>query len=584
MADARLEIEEAQHAAPAAEGVPLSEPRRHAQFAWISGVVLLAVVAAVFISRISRPQPLPETRLEIASSSFISAAAVSPDGRQIILAEAGERSPLSLRSLDTGVTRSLTGTDRAWAPFWSPDGQHLGFFTLGGNTLNVIDVESGSVQPLCEASIGDGTFGTWGPDGTILFSASHTPGNRIFRVSSKGGQPIPATAGLSPRFLPDGRHFLYYLQESGGVYVDDLNGSHPQHILDADSVADYTSGYLLFLRQHELLAQSFDVSRLKLLESPFLVAKQVRSFTVSAAGSILYDTASDDRAQFVRFDRSGKEIGPIGKPYPDFLATSLSPDGRRVANFRHDGNIWFLDVANGIFTKFAKGSWPVWSNDGTRVAFIDNDRGFGVRVRSVDREGGEEYLWPMMNQGAPTDWSRDGRYVLFNSFNTPGAKGNDLWALPLDANRKQNGAPIKLVVTDSAIEHNGQFSPNQKWIAYQSNDTGHFEIYIQPFLRTGERIQLSPNGGVQPRWSRDGKELFYVSLDSRLMAVRIQETPSGVERSLPIELFSIPRLRRVAQTFGFEYAPFPDAQQFVMNVTPLTTSPITLIMNWKPKP
>jgi serine/threonine protein kinase len=586
MADARLEIEEAQHAAPAAEGVPLSGSRRHERFAWISAVVFVAVVAAVLTSRISRPQSLlRETRLEIAApTTLVGTSAISPDGRNILFSvNSEERSPLYLRSLDSGVTRQLAGTEKTWAPFWSPDGKRLGFFTFGEHKLSTIDLESGSVQKLCEASTGNGTFGTWGPDGTILFSASLEDGDRIFRVSSNGGEPASVIAGLSPRFLPDGRHFLYYLQKSGGVYLGDLEGSPAQHILDADSAAGYASGHVLFLRQRELLAQSFDLARLKLVGNPFLVANRVGAFAASAAGSILYDRASDGRFQFVRFDRSGKEIGPVGDLYPKGDATSLSPDGRRIASFRQD-NIWLLDVARGVFTKFAQGVWPIWSSDGTRIAFIDNRRGFGVRVRSADGGGGEEYLWPLMYPGTPTDWSPDGRFLLFNSFNAEAAKGNDLWALPLDADGKRDGAPVPVVVTDTAIERNGQFSPNQKWIAYQSKESGRYEIYIQRFPGSGGHIQLSANGGVQPRWRRDGKEVFYVSPDSRLMVVRIQETPRGVEPGSPVALFTIPRLRLVEQSYGFEYAPFPDGQQFVMNLTQPTTEPLTLIMNWKGKP
>ena len=413
--------------------------------------------------------------------------------------------------------------------------------------------------------------------------------------------PSQATSHRYPQFLPDRQHFLYYVtgsSEARGIYVGQLDGSVPRRLLDADDAAVYaSSGQLLFVRQDTLFGQNFDPVHLTLNGEPFLVAQQlaqtalgnpnVAALSTSLAGPIVYRTGSSSgRRQFAWFDRSGKEIEKVGGPDNAF-GLSLSPDGRRVVMGRTvNGNtdVWLLEFARGILTRLtfdaALDSYPVWSPDGNRVVFQSGRKGTAdLYQKRVDNAASEEPLLSNPQSKLPYDLSADGRFLLYRSIESK--TGWDIWLLPMDGDRK----PFPVVQTEFE-ERDAQFSPDGKWIAYQSNESGRFEIYMQPFPGTGTKIQISTNGGAQVRWRPDGKELFYIALDERIMAVPIRTSSDGktIEAGTPLPLFGTHVGGAVQGIFRPQYMLSPDGQRFLMStVAEEAASPITVILNWHPE-
>ena len=413
----------------------------------------------------------------------------------------------------------------------------------------------------------------------------------------------PSEAGHSfPQFLPDGRHFLYYVRGSPdirGVYVGQLDGSGSRRLLDADSGAVYaSSGHLLFLRHGTLFAYTFNADRLELSGNPFPVAEQMATnggpsppaLTVSAAGPVAYRTGpSAEVRQFVWFDRSGTEMGKVGGPGGWFMGPSLSPDGRRVALFEAGANVdvWLLDVGRGGLSRFtsdpADDVWPVWSPDGKSIVFSSTrNNGLDLFRKPTGEAGNEQLLLITSSLTVANDWSRDGRFLLYTSFDRKALMS--LWALSLDGERK----PFKMVQSDFSTGW-GQFSPDGKWIAYASIESGRWEIYVQSFPGPGPTSLVSTGGGVMPRWRGDGKELFYIGLDDRLTAVpiRLASDVQAAETGTPVPLFTT-RVGGALQHTDINphYVVAPDGQRFLMNtvVEDASTSPITVILNWKAKP
>jgi eukaryotic-like serine/threonine-protein kinase len=602
LGDARLEIEEPRNASVVQ---PVS--RRAERFLWITALVAMTVIAAVLSLRAFRSQPIPEEmRLEIntPATSDPAALAISPDGQKIVFgAIVDGRSQLVLRSLDSVSTRPLAGTEGGLFPFWSPDSRFVGFFA--DSNLKRIDVTSGSVQTLATAPTGRG--GAWNRDGTIIFAPTAT--GPLFRIRATGGEPsavtrlnVPAQASHRyPQFLPDQRHFLYYATGSldvRGIYVGQLDGSETQRLLDADTAAAYaSSGQLLFVRQSSLFAQNFDPSRLTLSGDPFLVAQQVSqsglgnpnlgALSTSASGPIVFRSGSSSGQRlFEWFDRSGKEIRKVGD-LDSMYGPSLSPDGRRVAMSRTvNGNtdVWLLEFARGVLTRltFDSGidSYPIWSPDGKRIVFQTARNGTAdLYQKTFDNAANEEPLLSNPQSKLPYDWSADGRFLIYR--NIDAKTGWDLWVLPMAGDRK----PFSFVQTNFE-ERDAQFSPDGKWIAYQSNESGRFEIYMQPFPGGGTKIQISTNGGAQVRWRPDGKELFYIALDDRLMAVPIHINSDGkaIDAGAPAPLFATHVGGAVQIIYRPQYMVSPDGQRFLMStVSEEAASPITIMLNWRPE-
>ena len=610
----RLEIDDARD--EPRDAVPVGAPasRRYERIAWLTGVVLVSVVGAVVGVRwrpaaVSPATALREMYVQIAAPPTTEPAslALSPDGQTLTFAATSEgQSRLWLRPLNTGSPRVLPGTDGARFPFWSPDSRSVAFFADG--QLKRIDIDGGSSRTLTSAS--GAVSGAWGPGGVILISML---GNPIMRVSDRGGDRVAVTrlesgqgAHYTPQFLPDGRHFLFYAvggREPKGVFVGQLGDMEQRRLLDADFAAVYASqGYLLFMRQGKLLAQGFDPSLLALSGAPFPLAEQVAVSTnrlspavsTSGAGAIAYRTGATPKKQLTWFDRSGRELAHLHEPIDSTqLAPSLSPDGRQIALFREDsGNIdvWLVDTARGVPTRFTFDSAddvnPVWSPDGRRIAFSSNRSGVhDLYVRPANGTAGSETL--LIQNAQPksfSDWSPDGRLLLYQSVDPE--RGIDIMAVPFDSDGKPQGEPQAVVRTDFD-EHSGKVSPDGKWIAYVSIKTGRDEVYVEPLAhRAGAEIRISTDGGDQVRWRRDGKELFYVARDGRLMAVPLRWGANGetAEAGTPVPLFQ-------AHVSGMptgqtQYVVSSDGQRFLMNrlIDDIVTSPITMILNWKPQP
>jgi serine/threonine protein kinase len=602
--DARIEINEARSGSDL-DGEPRSNASGSRQ--WLPALTATVLIGAVIMWMVASRTVTapPEVRFEVTTPLTPDpvSLAVSPDGQQIaFVATSNERQQIWVRPLNSTLSRPLAGTDGGVYPFWSPDSRSIGFFNDG--KLKLIDIDGGLVRDLANAPNPLG--GAWNSDGTILFTQNFA--GPISRISAAGGDPTVVTriegqqsSHRFPRFLPDGRHFLYYVPGDAGargVYVGQLDGAATGRLLDADAAAVYASpGYLLFVRQGKLIAQKFDPGKLALSGNPFPVADQ--SLTVgdasssvglsaSAAGSIVYrgGQAGGLQRQFVWFDRSGKEIGKLAVDDASPQTPSLSPDGRRIALARTvNGNtdIWMLDLARGTLNRFtydaATDVAPVWSPDGQRVVFSSNRKGvFDLYQKSVTGTGGEDLVLATPQNKGASDWSPDGRFVLYRS---PGPSGFDLWAVPITGERK----PVPVVQTDFE-ERDGQFSPDGNWIAYQSNESGRIEIWVQSFPGPGGKSQVSTNGGAQVRWGHDGKELFYIALDGQLMSVPIHLTNNQtVEAETPVALFATHIGGAVQGPYPQYYVVSPDSKKFLMDtiVTEAGNSPITVILNWKPK-
>jgi Tol biopolymer transport system component/DNA-binding winged helix-turn-helix (wHTH) protein len=582
-------------------------PSPKTPWGWIGIVILLAIAAVPTLMnfRLETPPPTPEMRLAVISppTADPTSLAISPDGLKLVFVAISEgRSQLRLRSLETGAEQSLAGTDGALFPFWSPNSKSIGFFADG--SLKRADIDGGTPRVLAEASAGRG--GTWNKDDVILFTPG--AGGPIFKVSAMGDTPaepltqVSAGSNRHPRFLPDGRHFLYFSTGSGqerGVYVGDIKGTDPvKHLsLQADAAAEFASDHLLFVSQGALFSQSFDPKAMALSGEPVHIANQVTvdaamnraAFSASNVGSMVYRTGSGGgQRQFVWYDRRGKELERVGEPdNSGVMGPALSPDGRHVAMYRTvDGNsdVWLLELERGVRERFTTDAAaevnPVWSPDRQRVAFTSNrDGAYDIYVKmlsSVDTE-------LLLKTGDPksvSSWSPDGKFLLYRVLSP--ATGYDIWALPIDDQGKP-GNPFAVVMT-KAEEREGEFSPDGKWVAYQSTFSGRSEIYIQSFPPVGAAVPVSTNGGAQVRWGGNS-ELFYIDLDGYLVSVPIHYSADGKEirPGTPAALFPTGVGGAVHSNDRQQYVVSQDGSKFLMNSLSEATSPITVILNWKGK-
>jgi Tol biopolymer transport system component len=602
--DLRFEVDEAEEG-PSRLVPDVSPHRRH--LVWANVSVLIVLAAAAVVWWVSRPgAQATEVHVELTTPSTRDpiSLAIAPDGRSLVFAaSSGERQQLWLRALDSSNAKPLAGTDAARFPFWSADGRSVGFFADG--KLLRMDIEGGAATILANAALGQG--GAWNRDGTILFAPA--PASGLFQIQADGGTPVAVTtvAGpqqighSSPQFLPDARHFLYYVEGSSdvrGVYVGELGRKESNRVVDADAAAVFSSGHLLFVRQGMLYAQRFDAASLTLTGVPFVVGEQpaiqrpAAAISASDDGSIAYRTgASGDERAYIWFDHSGKEVGRLSAP-PGSVRTApeFAPDGRTVVLHTVSGNadLWSVDVARGAFKRLTEAPaddiLPIWSPDGARVAFSSTRRGnLDLYVKSASGTGTEDLLIESSGTQALSDWSPDGQLLAYTSGDPQ--TGFDIWMLPIDGNRK--AFPV---VQTKFNERLAQFSPDGKWIAYESNESGRYEIYLQRFSaadgKTGGAIPVSTNGGAQVRWRPDGKGLYYLAFDDRLMTVPITVAPDQtLQLGRPAALFTTRVADGAQQPFPrYQYNVSPDGQRFLMNtLTDGGTSPLILILNWRPE-
>jgi serine/threonine protein kinase len=606
IADGRLEIEDGADESGHDLSVGAASTRRRWRTLGVAAAGLaLGVVATLSVWNLRSPAEAPELRLEIPTPSTPepSAFAISPDGRRVaFVADQEGQLMLWVRSLDATSAQPLAGTEGARHPFWSPDSRSIGFFTISGTAGGLRRIEAGGGPSQLVAHSSGATGAAWGPDGTVLFS--DTADNSLRRVKSTGGsvevatKPAAASTGhRHPQFLPGGRDFLFFTggaDDLRGVYMGSLDSSEATRLVASDSKGVYLpSGWLLFVRQGVLYAQRLDLARRTVIGETVRVADSVdfepisgsAAFSVSNTGMIAYRVGGSSGTRLSWFDREGAALGVVGSPnQPGLSNLSLSPDGRRVAVERTLENVtdlWLLDSTRQMrFTPGSSGNitrFPVWSPDGSRIAFNRSGSG-SIRISVKSSTGGDEdVLFESPAVKVLTDWSPDGRFLLYY---VPDPKtGTDLWVLPLDGQR----VPFTFLKSE-ANELSGQFSPNGHWVAYQSSESGRYEIYVRAFPGPGGQFPVSTAGGVYPRWSPDGKELYYIAPDAKLMAVPISATVTTFEAGPPTVLFQTRRVGGGSNVVGrgpqFDIA--PDGR-FLINVEAGSGAPpITLLLNWKP--
>ena len=517
---------------------------------------------------------------------------VSPDGRHIVfVASKGASSEISLwvRSLDSSAVRQLPGTEGAVLPFWSADSREIGFFSAG--KLKRVSLSGGAPFVISEKVQQSG--GAWNRDGTIVFVLPGT--GAIYRVSAMGGQPIQLTKpntskkeahGL-PHFLPDGVHFLYRDFSTGTNYVGSLDSGEPKKILSADSEAIYAApGYLLFVRQGTLLGQAFDAGRLQLAGDPFRVAENVRilpsgvgAFSVSDNGVLVYRAGGGtDSLHAAFFDRNGKQLPDVNQN-GDSRYPRLSPDEHMIAVQRgtaDKSDVWIIDVARGTNTRLTfnetSETFPIWTPDGKYIEFASNQNGkWDLYQKLASGVGNEELVFKSDQDKFPLDVSPDGRFLLFRMDDPK--TGQDMWLLPLTGERQP-----KLFVQTPFADNGGRFSPDGKWIAYFSTESGTSQIYVQPFPATGARWQVSVDGGTSVAWGNGGKELFFIGSSNRVMSVEVSPG-SEFRAGIPKPLFQIPALP--SNSVGLRFSATKDGQRFLLPVNATVSDyPLTVLLNW----
>jgi eukaryotic-like serine/threonine-protein kinase len=574
--------------------------RRWEHASWLLAVtfflLMIAAAAAWWAVASKRPSamyfhsPVPFAANDIA---------LSPDGRTLAMVAYSAANNYVLWTYEVGSRRTnpLNGTQGASYPFWSPDGRFIGFFADG--KLKKIDVSAAQVQVLCDAPNGRG--GTWNRDGVIVFTPDALGG--MSRVSSWGGSPVEMTKPDAshfesshrwPVFLPDGKHFLYLVANFTGkfgnnaIFVGSLDSTEKRSLVSTSANAAYAEpGYLLYLRDKTLVAQPFDLRHYVLSGEPHTLSDEVLFFpqvyraVFSVSGGEILVTQTGKGAymsQLTWFDRSGKPAGTAGTPRW-YNNVQLSPDGRKVAADQTDPDgrnidIWVHEPARDATTRLtfdpALDQGPVWSPDGKQILYSSNRTlNFRLYVKNADGSGSEQEVADL---GAsllnPWDWSRDGKYLLVR-------KESELWYFSL----KEHLA--KPLLQGKGTVRNAQFSPDGRWMAYASNETGSMEIYVSPFPNATSKWQVSSAGGEEPRWRKDGKELFYLSSEGKMMAVPVT-TGTTFQAGSPTALFQTHRRQPLSSQDMFSYDVSGDGQKFLIDtkVDEANAAPLSVLLNW----
>src|ERR1700723_983489 len=572
---------------------PVVAPGRQPWLPWIAaGVLAVAAIAfaAAYLQSLRAPQVSvpsyilpPEKTTFLLTGNDAGPPVLSPDGRRIaFVAKSADGKPvLWIRPLNSAVAQPMSGTDGATYPFWSADSRYVAFFAAG--KLNKLDASGGPSQALCDAKVGRG--GTWNSSGAIIFAPELAGG--LARVDAAGGTRVALTTVEAketshrwPQFLPDGNHYLYFAHSTASadnaVYLAALDSKGRKLLLHNDSNAIYAApGQLLFVRDSTLMAQTFNLHSLALEGEAKPIADHVAVntdtwrgiLTASANGELLYQHGvAGGGSQLVWYDASGKQGEAVLPESADYFWPALSPDESKLAlSIETNGlvDIWVIDLARHPKTRITFGPQysgsPVWLSDGKSIAFSYGPSGGtdSIYRQNADGTGSQEKL--LETPGIidfPFSVTPDGRYIAYMRHDPKSTTGWDIWALPTFGDQK----PFPVVATNF-LDVTPSFSPDGKWLAYANDETGRQEVYIQPFPSGAGRWQVSTAGGARPTWRKDGKELYFFSLDQQLMAGDMQQNGASLQLGAPHTLFKTPPGDRSGRTLS----PSADGKKFVMN-------------------
>jgi Tol biopolymer transport system component len=515
---------------------------------------------------------------------------------------------LWIREIDSLIAHPLAGTDGAAYPFWSPDSRFIAYAITG--KLMRVPVAGGPPLMVCALNAGiTSRGGSWSKSDVLVFNNGPAV---LSRVSASGGNATPIgtlKSGESgrqfPFFLPDGRHFLYFAtgasEQVAGLYAGSLDDETTTRIMSTTTGAifDEKTGRLLFTRQGTLLAQPFDAATFKVSGEPTPVGERVESvvvpgvvaFSVSTTGMLVYGTGESSVTDFqlTWVDRHGRVLGTLGTPAP-FRGIALSPNGLQLATHRHEadgGDIWVTDIERNATTRLTfdaqqENSSPVWSPTGSQIAFSSLRNGaFGIYVKSVNGTGAETKLFesPGIGSLVPFSWAPDNSSLVFMM---PGAKtSTDLWRVSLSADHK-----VTPVLQSPASENHGQFSPDGRWLAYTSTETGKPEVYVKPAFADTGKWNVSGGSGNAPRWRGDSREIFYISASGKMMAVAISVKGDALVPGTPAPLFDYVGIANIGHPSLYSWAVTADGQRFLLSnlaagASAIVQEPIVVVLNWR---
>ena len=595
-----------------AAALPAPRRSRRDWLPWVIAGAAVFVAAAAFLWAYFHRSPSGEVteamRFTIPMPDkgiVIGPPVISPDGRRIVFRLNTEdgKELLWVRALGSFDTRPLAGTEGATQPFWSPDSRSVAFFA--NTKLKRLDISGGAPQTLCDAP--SNMSGAWGRDGTIIFSRGTASG--LYRVPAAGGTPIQVTyvdasrneiEHIWPYFLPDGRHFIYLVRnaqpENSSIYVGSLDSKETKSLLQVHSSTVYSSpGYLLFVRDTTLMAQPFDADSLELKGDAFPVADQTSRnpiigramFSVSDNGVLVMRSGGiNNNAEMIWFDRAGKKLDPITAP-GGYNMPALSPDEKTVAVSRVDllagtaSDIWLINLERGTQIRLtddpAGDSYPSWSPVGDRITFVSTRNGqTSIYVKLSNGSAVEESFVSSAELKWNPTFSPDGKFIIYAQLNP---KTNTDLYLVSTSDKK-----VEPFLQTNFIEAQPRVSPNGRWVAYVSNETGQFEVYVQTFPVAGSKLLVSVGGGSQPQWRADGRELYYYAPTRKLMAVEVNGDGPTFTVGTARPLFDIRVFGAVDQSFpgnGY-YTPTRNGSRFLVPSLPETPErqQINVILNW----